>query len=85
MPLESNLVRRVIEEQGRRSDCSIYISIILAYMEEQKWEDARMFLKLAYQTRESYEEQVSLRFIGTILQSENVEESKLLLTAIKSV
>lgn len=85
MPLESNLIRRVIEEQGRRSDCSIYISIILAHMEEQKWEDARMFLKLAYQTRESYEEQVSLRFIGTILKSENLEESKLLLTAIKSV
>lgn len=85
MPLESNLVRRIIHEQGRRSDCSIYISIILAYMEEQNWIDALRFFKLAHRTIESYEEQVVLRFIGSILQSENVEESKVLLEAIKDV
>ncbi len=82
MPLV-NILKRVIYEKGRRSDCSIYISISLAYMEKQDWIEARIFLKLAQQTRESYEEQVSIELIKSVLQSENVKDSMLLLASIK--
>lgn len=82
MPLES-ILKRVINEPGKRSECSVYISIVLAYMEKQNWVEARIFLKLAYQTWKIYEEQLVLRLIEDILESENVRESLLLLASIK--
>lgn len=50
------ILKRVIREKGSRSDCGIYLSISLAYMEKENWIEASIFLKLARQAKESYEE-----------------------------
>lgn len=77
------ILKRVIREKGSRSDCSIYLSISLAYMEKENWIEAGIFLKLARQTKESYEEQVVVELIDGVLKTESTEASMRLLESIK--
>lgn len=77
------ILKRVIREKSSRSDCSIYLSISLAYMEKENWIEAGIFLKLARQTKESYEEQVAVELIDGVLKTESTEASMRLLESIK--
>lgn len=77
------IVKCVINEPGRRSECSVYISIILAHIEKQNWIEARNFFKLACETIERYEEYITLRSIAPVLRNENIKACLCLLDCIK--
>lgn len=64
-------IRSIIMEKGIRSTFSIYISIILAYLEEYKWQDARRFMRILKGEPLEYEQKLVYYYLNELLLSKD--------------
>ncbi len=78
-----SILKKLINEPLGRNQCSVYLSVCIAYIEMQKWEEARHFLIRTKALMTDYEEQVAIHVLETIIMGESVADSINLLAYLK--
>ncbi len=74
------MLMKVLEKQEMRSTASIYISIVLAYIELTKWEDARYFCEQGLSSALQLEDKLVLNELHDIIQEKSLTRLRVLLT-----
>lgn len=69
-----HLVKMLIEENDIRRTPSIYVSIILAYLEMKKWDDAKYIIHVMQELEMRSEENIVYVYLARIINQQDEKE-----------
>lgn len=78
------IIKLLIDEEGIRSTPSIYISILLAYLENQNWKDASYTLNAFKSLEMQPEEEMAFLYLQDIITRQDTEMLEGLLCYLKA-
>ena len=68
------LIISIIQQEGRIHDLTIYFSILIAYLEQTKWLEAKKIIDLLEENELDTDEAKALAYLSVLWELEDIEK-----------